>query len=94
MFFYSFNKQSFGIGKIEVNDEEVNIAKFTVIDVDIQQDEKDEMPVRKKKDKNDKGRENKVDENYMKIDEEETKDVEKEKENNNKGGEETESLNK
>ena len=94
MFFYSFNKQSFGIGKIEVNDEEVNIAKFTVIDVDIQQDEKDEMPARKKKDKKGKAKENKVDENYMKIDEEEIKDVEKEKENNNKGGEETESLNK
>ena len=94
MFFYSFNKQSFGMGKNEVNDEEINIAKFTVIDVDIQQDEKDEISVRKKKDKKGKGKENKIDESYVKIDAEETKDVDKEKENNNKGGEETESLNK
>ena len=94
MFFYSFNKQSFGMGKNEVNDEEVNIAKFTVIDVDIQQDEKDEFSIRKKKDKKSKGKENKDDENYVKIESEETKDVEKDKDNNIKGGEETESLNK
>ena len=80
------------MGKNEMNDEEVNIAKFTVIDVDIQQDEKDEISERKKKEKKGKGKENKFDESYMKIDAEETKDVEKE--NNNKGGEETESLNK
>jgi len=91
MLFYSFNKQSFGMGKNEMNDEEINIAKFTVIDVDIQQDEKDEISVRKKKDKKGKGKD---DDSYVKIDAEETKDVEKDKENNNKGGEETESLNK
>jgi hypothetical protein len=83
MFFYSFNKQSFGIGRIEVNDEEVNIAKFTVIDVDIQQDENANLTERKrtKERKLDKEEDNENDENN-----------EKEKENNMKNNEESESL--
>ena len=93
MLFYSLNKQYFGIGKSE---EEGNISNFTVIDVDIQQEEKEEnseFTIRKKKDK--KNKKNKDEDSYMKIEADETKDLEKdkEKENNIKGMEETESLN-
>jgi len=93
MLFYSLNKQYFGIGKTE---EEGNISNFTVIDVDIQQEEKEEnsgFTIRKKKDK--KNQKNKDEDSYMKIEGDETKELEKdkEKENNIKGMEETESLN-
>ena len=88
--FYTLNKKFFGFGKIE---EEGNISNFTVIDIDIQNDEKDEnssLTVRKKKEKKNK---NKDEDSYMKIDEDETKENEKDKDNNVKGMEETESLN-
>ena len=94
MFFYSFNKRIFGIGKNELNDEEVNIAKFTVVDVDIQQDDKEESSTRIKKNKKIEDKVSKDDESYVKIDAEETKETDKEKENNIKISEEAESLNK
>jgi hypothetical protein len=92
--FYTLNKKFFGIGKIE---EEGNISNFTVIDVDIQHEEKDEsssFTTRKKKDKKNKMKSNKDDDSYMKIDADETKEIEKDKDHHLKGMEETESLNK
>ena len=93
--FYSLNKQRFGIGKNEEVGEMYNIGKFSVIDVDIQQDEIKEKNTRKKNKKIDNKNKNKKNENnnYVKIGSEENKEGEKEKEHI-KGTEETESLNK
>ena len=93
--FYSLYKKFLGIGKNDEAEEDgSNISNFTVIDVDIQQDEKEEntgFTIRNKKDrKNNKNKED--DNNYIKIEGEEIK--EKEKDNNIKANEETESLNK
>ena len=99
LLFYSLYKKLLGIGKNDENDEEGNISNFTVIDVDIQQEEKEEnssLGIRKKR-----GRKNKTkftDNNYIKIEGEEIKENEKDndndKDNNIKGMEESESLNK
>ena len=68
-----------GIGKNEEIDEEGrNITNFTVIDVDIQQDDKEELSnysKRQKKDKKNKKTGNKDD--YIKIEGEETKEDDK-----------------
>lgn len=93
IFCYSYNKRLFEYGKNELNDEEVNIAKFSVVDVDIQQDDKEDSSMRMKKIKKKEDKDNKDDEKYLKINEEETKEVEKEKENNIKESEEKDSLN-
>ena len=77
--FYSLYKKLLGIGKNEEIDEEGrNISNFTVIDVDIQQDDKEELSnysKRQKKDKKNKKTGNKDD--YIKIEGEETKEDDK-----------------
>ena len=92
--FYSLYKKFLGIGKNEeIEEDGINISNFTVIDVDIQQDEKEEnsgLTIRKKYKKEIKNKDD--DNNYVKIEGEEIK--EKEKNNNSKINEEAESLNK
>ena len=92
--FYSLYKKFLGVGKNEENEEDgINISNFTVIDVDIQQDEKEEnsgLTIRKKYKKVFKNKHD--DNNYIKVEGEEIK--EKEKDNNSKINEEAESLNK
>ena len=97
--FFALYKNLFGIGKNEENEEEgTNISNFTVIDVDIQHEDKDnnsQVSKRKKKVKKNvisAGKE--LDNNYVKIEGEEIKENEKDKENNIKAVEEEESLNK
>ena len=94
--FYSLYKKLLGIGKNEeIEEEGRNISNFTVIDVDIQQDDKEDLTnfyIRQKKDKKNKKIGNKDDDNYIKIEGEETK--EDEKDPNGKGLEEDENLNK
>ena len=85
IFFYSFNKNKLIKGgkrrKKEESGEEANLTKFSVIDVDIQQDEKTNLSERKiPKDR--KKRDN----------QEEDDEEEKEKGNNIKSNEESESL--
>jgi hypothetical protein len=79
--FYSLYKKLLGIGKNEEIDEEGrNISNFTVIDVDIQQDDKEELSnfsKRQKKDKKNKKTGNKDEDNYIKIEGEETKEDDK-----------------
>ena len=88
--FYTLYKKLLGIGKNEDVDEEGrNISNFTVIDVDIQQDDKEDLTnfsIRSKKEKKNKKKGNKNDDNYIKIEGEETK--EDFKEPNRKGSEE------
>ena len=79
--FYSLYKKLLGIGKNEEIDEEGrNISNFTVIDVDIQQDDKEELSnfsKRQKKDKKNKKTGNTDEDNYIKIEGEETKEDDK-----------------
>ena len=94
--FFSLYKKLLGIGKNEENEEEgANISNFSVIDVDIQQEDKDEnsgFSERKKNNKKNKISLSKEDENnYVTIGGEEIKEN---KESNIKGIEEEESLNK
>ena len=82
-FFFTYNRKLFGlfqIGKPDYHD----INKYSIIDIEIQQDEKEGSSIGMKKKKND-GK------NYVEIDTEETKEVEKEY--NSKGIEEDESSN-
>ena len=97
--FFALYKNLLGSGKNEENEEEgTNISNFTVIDVDIQHEDKDnnsQVSKRKKKVKKNiisSGKE--LDNNYVKIEGEEIKENEKDKENNIKAVEEEESLNK
>ena len=79
--FYSLYKKLLGIGKNEEVDEEGrNISNFTVIDVDIQQDDKEDLSnfsIRQKKEKKNKKTGNKEEDNYIKIEGEETKEDDK-----------------
>ena len=84
IFFYSLNKNQLNKankGKEEGGEEE-NLAKFTVIDVDIQQDDNSNLSERKRK------REKKSNE----IDNDDENENEKDKNNNIKETEESESL--
>ena len=78
--FYSLYKKLLGIGKNEEVDEEGrNISNFTVIDVDIQQDDKEDLSnfsIKQKKEKKNK-KEKKEEDNYIKIEGEETKEDDK-----------------
>lgn len=95
LMFYSFNQSTFGFGKNEEGGEGYNIAKFSVIDIDIQQDEKDNLNFSRKKNKSNKNKDinSQNDGNYTKItgEGEENKENDKDKEHT-KVSEETESL--
>ena len=89
-FFFTYNRKLFGLfqlGKPDYHD----INKYSIIDIEIQQDEKEGSSISRKRNNNENENErNNEDENYVKIDTDETKDVEKEY--NSKGVEEAESL--
>ena len=87
--FHPLNTKIMKKGKKDENDEEeaINISSFNVIDVDIQQDEKEEassISVRKKRDKKKEAKpSNNIDNNYTKIKGEESKENEKDKDKDN-----------
>ena len=86
--FYSLNRTSLikGEDSKEENGEEINLAKFSVIDIDVQQDESVNLSERKRK-RNEKNEEKKSNENDNEEDEED-----KNKKSNHKTNEESESL--
>ena len=86
IFFYCLNKNKLVKGgkKTRRRDEEANLSKFSVIDVDIQQDEKANLSERKIPEDRKKREE--------KLSQEEDDDDEKTKTNNIKANEESESL--